>query len=567
MRAVRFGWIALLILCAQTPAQAGEDPLAIPVTREGAGGTLTLEPIPTPDLSRAEESVQRHLGEARANLADTLTQSLTPPGVPDPDLAAAYGQTGGYYLAHKLWIAAEACYANAERLDPRDPRWPYYLGYRYQQDAQPELAAGAYSRALGLNPGLTVARLRLGLLYLDLNRLDEAVPLLTVAAEDPGLRGAALWGLGRAAQARHDPAAAVPLFEQALVQDPDATQIHYALAMTYRALGKMDEARSHLARRGDGEPRIPDPLVDDLAALLSGARTLYYRGIEALRDGHFDVAVASFTEALGLEPDNVDARVTLARALYLAGDPQGAAGQLRDALERDPDHPLALYLMGTLLEEQGDEAGALDHYRRALEADPRHGGAHHALGNGLMRRGDYQGAAGHYAAARAAVPQDAPAALLQALALVRLGPDHHAQAAKVLESASGDHPQDAALAAALARLLAASQAPQVRDGPRALALAQTLFDHANTLEHAETLAMAQAEAGDTAGAAALQNNALLATAAAGRFGDLPRLQANLALYQAGKPCRTPWSDQDPVFYPPPQPARGPMQEYPTRAAY
>jgi hypothetical protein len=59
----------------------------------------------------------------------------------------------------------------------------------------------------------------------------------------------------------------------------------------------------------------------------------------------------------------------------------------------------------------------------------------------------------------------------------------------------------------------------------------------------------------------------MATAAAGRFGDLPRLQANLTLYQAGAPCRTPWLDQDPIFYPPPMPARGPMQEYPTRAAY
>ena len=79
--------------------------------------------------------------------------------------------------------------------------------------------------------------------------------------------------------------------------------------------------------------------------------------------------------------------------------------------------------------------------------------------------------------------------------------------------------------------------------------------------------MAQAEAGDPAGAAALQQNALMATAAAGRFGDLPRLQANLALYQSGGPCRAPWPDQDPIFYPPPLPARGPMQEYPTRAAY
>lgn len=558
---------ALTLAISIGTALADDDPLAIPVRVQTGAGPVTLEHIPAPDLSRAEEVVRQHLGEARANLAQTLAKAEAPPGVPDLDLAAAYGQTGGYYLAHKLWVAAEACYANAERLDPRNPRWPYYLGYRYQQDAQPELAATAYGRALGLDPDLGPAQLRLGLTYLDLNRLDDAIPLLTAAAEIPGLRGAALYGLGRAAQANRDPTAAISLFDKALAADPDASQIHYSLAMAYRTLGQVDQARAQLAQRGDGEPRIRDPMVDDLAQLLSGARTFHYRGIEALRDGHYDVAVAAFRDALEVEPDNVNARVTLARALYLAGDRQGAADQLMDALRRDPKHGLGLFLMGALLEEQGDMTGARDRYRQVLETDPQHAGANHALGNILMRESDYQAAAEHYAAARAAVPQDAPAALMQALALVRLGPARHAEARQVLEAAIGDQPDDGPLGMALARILAASPQGDVRDGSRALSLAQDLFDRANTLENAETLAMAQAEDGDFAGAAALQNNALMATAAAGRFGDLARLQANLALYQAGKPCRTPWGDQDPVFYPSPLPARGPMQEYPTRSAY
>ncbi len=547
---------AFALAISMGSALADDDPLAVPVTLHADAGPVTLEPIPAPDLSRAEAVVRQHLGEARTNLAQTLAQAEAPPGVPDRDLAAAYAQTGGYYLAHKLWVAAETCYANAERLDPRDPRWPYYLGYRYQQDAQPELAAAAYGRALRLDPDLGPAQLRLGLTYLDLNRLNDATPLLTAAADVPGLRGAALYGLGRAAQANRDPAVAITLFEKALAADPDASQIHYSLAMAYRALGKVDQARAQLAQRGDGEPRVRDPMVDDLAQLLSGARTFHYRGIEALRDGHYDVAVAAFRDALEIEPDNVNARVTLARALYLAGNAQGAADQLRDALTRDPHHALGLFLMGALLEEQGDENSALDHYRRVLETDPPHGGAHHALGNASMRHGDYQAAAGHYAAAYAAVPQDTPAALMQAIALVRLGPERHAEARAMLESALADHPDDATLGVALARLLAASPQPTVRDGPRALGLAQGLFDQANTLDNAETLAMAQAEAGDPAGAAALQQNAVTATAAAGRYGDLPRLQANLTLYQAGMPCRTPWPEQDPVFFPRPYQREG-----------
>ena len=108
------------------------------------------------------------------------------------------------------------------------------------------------------------------------------------------------------------------------------------------------------------------------------------------------------------------------------------------------------------------------------------------------------------------------------------------------------------LAVALALFLAAcSEAPQAP---------------VQTVEEPQT----QAPEGQTAGPASLDAAAIAennrGVGLMGRFGDLPRLQANLTLYQAGAPCRAPWLDQDPIFYPPP-PARGPMQEYPTRAAY
>jgi hypothetical protein len=57
------------------------------------------------------------------------------------------------------------------------------------------------------------------------------------------------------------------------------------------------------------------------------------------------------------------------------------------------------------------------------------------------------------------------------------------------------HPDDPQLRHALARLLAAAPDDQVRDGARALSLAQGLLATDSTTELGETLAMAYAEVG------------------------------------------------------------------------
>jgi tetratricopeptide (TPR) repeat protein len=545
-----------------SPLLGAEDPLSAPIVRETPAGKVELRPVPLPDLSRAEPDVRDTLTAARANLAATLSA----PGARPRDLADAYGVTGAHYLAYKIWEAAESCYLNARALAQDDYRWPYYLGYRYVQDSRLDLAAEGFARALTLRPDYLPARVRLGLVQLELDRADLAEPHLEAALADPPLRAAALFGLGRAALARGDPARAAGYLESALDASPDASRIHYPLGMAYRALGRVDDARTHLSRRGEGDPRLPDPLVDDLAVLLTGSRTHFYRGVEALRDGHFDVAVEGFSQGLARQPDNVNARVSLARARYLAGDRDAARRELDTALEQAPGHDLALFLRGTLADEEGDRALAEDCYRRAIAAAPGHGGAHHFLASARMRAGRYGEAAEHYAAAVAAVPKNGPARLYAALALVRAGEDHRA-AREGLEAAVAELPEDAMLRQALARLLAASPDDRVRDGPRALGIAQALFDGFGSLEHAETLAMALAETGRTEDARSLQEKALEAARAAGRFDLVPRVEENLALYREGRPCRRPWSAFDPLFHPPPAQARGPFLDYPTLAAY
>ena len=188
------------------------------------------------------------------------------------------------------------------------------------------------------------------------------------------------------------------------------------------------------------------------------------------------------------------------------------------------------------------------------------------MGNGLMREGQFAAAEPHFRKTLEQEPEHYPARLMVAMASLKTGPDCRSARAW-LEEGTKRYPDDTMLVFVLARLLATCPDDSVRDGQRAFELAKKLYDGFNSLENAETLAMAYAEVGRFDDAVALQRNAIVATTAAGAFFYLPRLENNLALYQNGRPCRNPWSEGDPVFLPPEFDAYRPFRDYPTLHAY
>jgi hypothetical protein len=68
---------------------------------------------------------------------------------------------------------------------------------------------------------------------------------------------------------------------------------------------------------------------------------------------------------------------------------------------------------------------------------------------------------------------------------------------------------------------------------------------------AETMAMAQAELGRFSEAIQWQRTAIDLARASGRTQGIAHLSQTLLLYEAGRPCRTPWTRDDPVHHPPP----------------
>ncbi len=115
---------------------------------------------------------------------------------------------------------------------------------------------------------------------------------------------------------------------------------------------------------------------------------------KALRHrGDVDGAIASFGEAIRIDPQHGEAHLRLGALLCDAkGDYEGAIIAFREAIRIDPEQVNAHYNLGNALQGKGDLDGAIKAYREAIRLDRKHADAHHNLGYALRARGDVDGA-------------------------------------------------------------------------------------------------------------------------------------------------------------------------------
>jgi len=337
---------ALIASLAIASAQVLADALSEPPERWKG----TLVPVEEVDISGAERLMQEAIPEARAEVAALLEQ-------PEPDpasIAGAYGRLGALYLLVEVEAQADACFRTAQALQPRELRWPYYAGYLAMMAGNADQALAYLEKARELDPDYPTLYLRLGRVHLDRSELPEARAALEKIADTPGLTAAANYYLGQIANLERRYEDAVALLEKALATNPDASEVHYPLAQAYRALGKDDLARAHLGRFVAKLPDAEDPLLDQLQGASKRSLPAFQKGIYSIREGDYETAAERFSEGLAVDPDNVPARVSYARALYLSGRADEAATQLEKAVQAKPDELLGTFLQGVLFQQRGE---------------------------------------------------------------------------------------------------------------------------------------------------------------------------------------------------------------------
>ncbi|MCG8459566.1 MAG: tetratricopeptide repeat protein [Holophagales bacterium] len=550
--------------------------------------------MPRPSLERVEPSVREQLDAALVGIETLSTEDAGPkPGVAPTALADALGDLGRLYHAYRFERAAVGAYARAEALDPEDPAWPYLRAAIHQRDRQLEWAEGALRRALELEPDDVPSRLRLAQVLRLSGRGVEAESLLRELLALPalaslaGARAVALYELGRLAAADGRLTAAADLLGEALGAAPAASAVRQHLGLVYRRLGDLDLAREQLARAGPVEPTFEDPWAVGL--LPSGATARLLMGNRAFRRGDFDAALAHHRAAHTADPANPAVLRALALTLERKGEERQALELYREAHRRAPEDPLLAYdlaravlaasdraageerragltalrravelapayqearlLLGAQEAESGRLEAAAAQFLAVLELSPGHPQARQGLALTALHRADQHLATGDRAAAvgrlERAVELDPE--LIDArsgLAVLLLAEGRHGEsathfeaAAELVEVADAGRAAPEALTWLLeaARIRAASPVAEVRDGRRALELAQRVFEAAPSPDSAEVMAMAFAATGAFEKAIAWQARLLGQAGAAGAPAPyLARLERNLERYRGGR---------------------------------
>ena len=502
--------------------------------RSAAGGMVeVLRPVALPDLQGLPEAVQEQLERHHERL---LTYA-SDPRADRSSLGAVNGTVGQLLLAYGLNSAAEPALLNAADMLPNDVRWPYYLGYLYKGSGDMDGAALHLERAIAIDSDAAPARVHLAEVYIELDRLADAIRLLEETIRiDPG-SAAAHFLLGHIA-GPDDPSQAITHYEAALRLQPGASVIHYPLSQAYQRQGDIERSREHLAKRGDTYIGTSDPLLEELQRIRRGSETKLVQGSRLMRERQYQDAAVIFEQVVADDSTNVSAYLNLGVAYAQLGSPQRAIQALQRALGVDPSNSRAHYNLGILLRGRGEEEKAVEHLLAAVDSDPDNSNAHLALAKLLRTQRRCEEAIAHFAYFLTASPGHVGARISQAVCHVQLG--EYAEAWQLLETGYEAFPQEPELQDAMIRVLAASPDARVRDGERAVEMAERLAAVAPRPETAASLAMAYAEVGRYSEAVLYQRQAIRAAEQQGLTAILDHLRSNLRSYEAGKPCRTPW---------------------------
>jgi tetratricopeptide (TPR) repeat protein len=358
-----------------------------------------------------------------------------------PRSGAAWGNLAGTFLANELDDEALTCAAVAERLDPLNPRWPYYQGGVHLNRGDREGAVKHFRRAAdcaaSVKEGNDAPLLLLAETLLALGRLDEAEAELQRARGRRPDDVRVHFDLGLLAVAREDGNTARDFFRQCLDSPFTREKARRQLAAVSLDLGDLAAARQFRVEADllPKDTEWDDPLVREYLGKSAKKRTHYRLAEQLEAQGQFLeaaelirplteedpnddlawltlgkllaqssrpwLAEAALRRAVHLAPDKIQAHQYLGAHLLNDGEAalrQGAkepaqkrfeeaAKCARQALARKPDYGAAHLTLGLALQRLGQNEEALAALRRAAFCNPEHGEVHLRLGEALARAG------------------------------------------------------------------------------------------------------------------------------------------------------------------------------------
>jgi tetratricopeptide (TPR) repeat protein len=333
---------------------------------------------PTPDLEGIDPAVAAVITKERQAVLAA------------PRDASAWGRLGEVLELYNYRKDALVCLAQAERLDPRQPRWPYHQGFLLLWDNAEE-ALPYLRRAVDLSGDDAGAmRLRLSETLLAQGHLDEAEESFRRMLQREPIHPRGHLGLGRLAMQREQWKEALPHLQQAAADSRTARSATLALAQLYEQLDDESaaaQARARLEKLPD-DPTWPDPFVDELQRFNTGKRSRLKQADQLFKNGRAAEAIALYSQVVQEYPNSDEGWASLGQALYRAGDFARAERALQKTVALTPEFAEGHNYLGLARMSQGKLADAVSSFRRATQLKPDFALAYTNLGRCLIQQKD-----------------------------------------------------------------------------------------------------------------------------------------------------------------------------------
>jgi len=251
---------------------------------------------------------------------------------------------------------AQGYFLNLNDRAVRPDETGYYLG-RIEEVKEDYSRAIRWYSTVSRGENYLNAQIRSALLYARGGDVDAARAHLHAAqARSPGQKLRLFLAEGEILRDVGHFDEAMAVYDHALNETPENTELLYARAMVAEKLGRIDQLERDLLSVLEREP-------DHVDALNSLGYTL------ADRTDRLDEAYAYVKRAIELRPESFYIMDSMGWVLYRQGKLDEALSYLRKAMQASPDSEVAAHL-GEVLWVKGDKDAARDIWRKALQQSP-----------------------------------------------------------------------------------------------------------------------------------------------------------------------------------------------------
>lgn len=302
------------------------------------------------------------------------------------------GRLGMAYDVNGFRQEAITTYRQAQALDPKDFRWPYFAARLVAEDGDYGQALELLDRALTVDADYAPAWLWRGAWLQKSNQPRQAMAAYrrTELRANPYAR----FGLAQSLIAIGEVPEAIEILEP-LVETFDHPYVHRTRGEALRAVGRLDEARTAMARGRGAEPLTwPDERRDERYEHIRGHGS-YMLAKELSAAGRMAEALAILQRLQNHHPEEHCGRdekfflaCNLMNSMSIAYDRSGRPEESLATLERglvlNPDFAPFHLTIANLLRDERDLENALQHVERAIELSPNSGYAHEQRGRLLF---------------------------------------------------------------------------------------------------------------------------------------------------------------------------------------